>query len=265
MDVNPYQPAETVTEPELLDVNTVQVRVFDLLSRGHGFIKDRYWFFTGVSVAGILLGSFVPFGILIGPMLIGIFIALIYHERRQPSEFSILFKGFDQFGESIVLWLLFMAASLLMVPVYLLLFGAVVLVAVMLGEDGGGPNVMVGGFITMYPLIILLSIAAFLPFSFAFPLMADRKLPAIDAVKTSWRGVRANFWGVAKFMISNWIISMILTLMCYVPAFFFMPISLAAIYVLYRDIFGPLPKENPYPYTIMTMNPNAGVDSTNLY
>ena len=70
--------------------------------------KNQYWLFFGMTAVGFLIGSLVPFGLLMGPMMCGLYLAFFQTRRGQPIEFGVLFKGFDYFGDSVVATLLHM-------------------------------------------------------------------------------------------------------------------------------------------------------------
>ena len=76
------------------------------IKAGWSLIRNQYWLFVGLSVVGVLIGSVVPFGILMGPMMCGIYLVLLEHMRGRPIEFGMLFKGFDYFVESLIATLL---------------------------------------------------------------------------------------------------------------------------------------------------------------
>ena len=80
---------------------------------GWGLLRGRYWLFLGIVVVGHLLGSLAPMGILMGPMLAGIFLCFLRAEGGGPVAFGDLFKGFDLFVEGLVAWLVFLGCSAL--------------------------------------------------------------------------------------------------------------------------------------------------------
>ena len=101
------------------------------------------------------------------------------------------------------------------------------------------PTPDLGVFLLMYPVMLIANLAIMLPFLFTFQLIADRNLPAIPAMKMSFQGVVRNFWGVLGYLVVLTIVSVVLTMMCYVPGILFLPISLGTLFLLYRDIFPP--------------------------
>lgn len=237
---NPYQPGVEANHQSSSGVRTVDVRVFELLREGWDLIGDQYGLFLGISFLGILIGSVVPMGLLLGPMMIGIYLCFRMKRLGHRVEFGLLFKGFDQFGEALIAWICMVVASfLIMIPV-VLIFMALIIGAAVLGEGNdevAGVGMMAAVFVG-YPLIILGSVAVYVPFLFTFPIMARQRIGGWDAIQLSWKGVKQNLWGVVKFVLVTSFLSFVLALMCYVPAILFMPIALAAIHVLFEKVYG---------------------------
>ena len=100
---------------------------------------------------------------------------------------------------------------------------------------------MIGAMIAFYPMIIAASMLVWLPFAFAFQLVADRGLKAMEAVKLSVRGVWKNLFGVSFAMLAISFVSFLGLIMCVVPSIFLTPIIMGAFFVLYRDIYGNAP------------------------
>src|SRR5215210_1021585 len=101
-----------------IEFNRNAVQPIECIKAGWQLIRSRYWLFVGITLVGMLIGSAVPFGILLGPMMCGIYIALFQARRGQPVEFALLFKGFDFFGDSVV------AALLHVVPILVIVIPA---------------------------------------------------------------------------------------------------------------------------------------------
>jgi hypothetical protein len=238
MSSNPYQPS--YFEPASSGTRKVDVKVFELLHRGYDLISEVYWLFLGICFVGVLLGSFVPLGLLIGPMMIGIYLCLIQRRRGQDVDFGLLFKGFDQFGQATIAWLGIMLASILVMMffVILMVLALFAIVAMTQGdaEATGTPFLVV--LLVLYPGFIFASAAIYIPFLFVFPIMARHHTSGMDAIKQSWSGVSMNLWGVSKFVLGNLCLTFILMLLCYVPAILFMPIVFASTFILCEDIYG---------------------------
>ena len=243
--INPYAPGDSPAANPT-GVNKVSIRPFQLLKRSYALIADQYWMMLGITLVGILIGSLVPMGILLGPMAVGIVRCFLVKERGETVKFETLFKGFDQFTESLVATLMMLAFAVILI---LPLFGivAVVIFAMMAANPNGGdpPAIMFPLMAVFYPLMLLINLVVYLPFLFVYQLIADRKLQAVPAVKLSLQGSLTNLWGSVWFLIAMFLVTLIATLFCYVPVFLVMPIVVGAGFLLYRDVFGPAGPQSP--------------------
>jgi uncharacterized membrane protein len=217
------------------------VEPVECIKAGWALIKDQYWLFVGMTVVGIIIGSVVPLGILMGPMMCGIYLALFKTRRGEPIEFGVLFKGFDYFGDAVVATLLHMIPIVIVVvPAYLFMYiGMFAMVGVSQGEPNPGALLGFFGFMMIVWLVImLLALVLSVVFTFAYPLIVDRKLSGINAVKLSVRAGLGNFWRLLGLLLLSGLISFVGLLACYVGAFFVMPLSFAAIACAYEQVFG---------------------------
>ena len=235
---NPYSaPATTQLETDPT-IRKVSIRPIELFRRGHALLGNQYWLFFGITVVGILIGSMIPMGLIVGAMMVGIFLCFLDLERGVKVEFATVFRGFEQFVDSLVATLIMVGASLLlMLPAFVVIFALIVLPVIAAERNGVQAEPPVALLLLIYPVIFLISFALYIPFLFTFQLIADRKLKGFQAVWLSARAAWKNLFGVAWFLFVNMFISILLAIMCYLPALFFMPISFAAIFLLYRDIF----------------------------
>ncbi|PWT94587.1 MAG: hypothetical protein C5B55_02435 [Blastocatellia bacterium] len=217
------------------------VKPVECLKGGWELVKSQYWLFLGLTVVGMLIGALGPLGILIGPMMCGIYLAFFNTRRSAPIEFGILFKGFDYFGQSFIATLIHTVPIMMIVlPVYLLFYvGLAVTVATQRDNHSSGPVIAVFVlfcvvFLVIMFLIMLLSVF----FMFSFPLIVDRGLSGIDAVKLSFKAVLANFWRLLGLMFLNWFVGLLGLCCCVVGAYFVMPATLAATAIAYEQVFG---------------------------
>ena len=74
-------------------------------------------------------------------------------------------------------------------------------------------------------------------FCFTYPLIVDRGLKAIPAIKTSFRAGYVNFGGILCLILLNTIISGIAFLFCILPVLLVVPITIGSISVAYRRVF----------------------------
>jgi uncharacterized membrane protein len=228
------------------------------LQAGWGLIKDQYWLFLGMALVGILLGSAVPLAILMGPMMCGIYLALFQRRRGETVEFGTLFRGFDYFGDSIIATLFHtIPIIIVMVPFYIVFYGGMFFITPDRrhgGDPGAGAllgffGVMVVMGLVMAVLILLLAVV----FAFAYPLIVERKLSGIEAVKLSMKAGLGNFWPLLGLLLLNGLLSFAGTLLCFVGVYLALPVTFAAIAMAYEQVFdlgqAPTPLTPPPPPT----------------
>jgi uncharacterized membrane protein len=219
------------------------VEPIECIKAGFELVKSQYWLFVGITAVGIIIGSVVPLGILMGPMMCGIYLALFQTRRGQPIEFGILFKGFDYFGDSLIATLLHLIPVIvIIIPAYIIF--VVFYVGFLLAmSQGGGPNpaALLGFFglvVVFWLVVIVLLILLSVIFTFAYPLIVDRRLSGLDAVKLSIRAGLANFWRLLGMLLITALLNFAGALFCYVGALFVLPFGFAAIAAAYEQVFG---------------------------
>ena len=224
------------------------VRPFECIKAGWELIKDQYWLFVGVTLVAMLLGQLAPMGILLAPMMCGVYIVMFDKLRGQRVEFGTLFKGFDYFGQSLI------ALLVHLIPVFIVMlpFAGILVVGFILTmppASGDDPNIGALLVITILSTLamILIMIVVSVLFTFAFALVVDRKLSGVEAVKLSVKAGRANFWGLLGLLLLNGLMGFVGALFCYVGALLVLPVGFAATAIAYRDVFGLAPAETFYP------------------
>ena len=232
---NPYAPsplAEPVPE-------RVAVRPIQLLLRALEAIRGEFWLFLGISVVGILVASLVPFGLLAGPMMVGMFLCFAQRQETGRTEFGTLFKGFDQFMEAFVATLIMTALALVILLPLIAVFLVTLFAVIAAQQNGAEPDLwIVSSLFAFYPLILIASIAIYVPFIFTFQLIADRKVSAGVAVRASARAAWYNLGGVVWFLIAIGFISILAALPCCIPAILLLPLTIGAMWLFYQDVFG---------------------------
>lgn len=204
--------------------------------QGKNLIADQFWLFMGMTVLGSFIGSAVPLYPLLGAAAYGVFLAYRTKERGGEVRFDLLFKGFDKLGETITPSLVYgggLFAAILAVMLPLVLVGAALAES---DADAVAPIVLVGA----YPLMGLVSVLLWMPFTFAFQLILDRELSGMAAVGESWRAVRENF---GKVFLVNFLTAILYVLgivACCVGWAFALPIIGGAHWLMYREIYPDL-------------------------
>jgi hypothetical protein len=225
------------------------VQPVECLKRGWDLIRDQYWLFVGMSVVGLLMGNAVPLGILTGPMMCGLYIALLKRQANETIEFATLFKGFDFFVDGMIAGLLHSVPVLLIIaPIYAIYL---IMLFTRMGSRGGEPDqTVVVVFLSVFgiyiPIMLILLIILAIGFAFAYPLIVDRRLSAVNAVKLSFQAGMANFWSLLGLLLLNGLLVFAGALFCVVGAYFVLPVTFAALAVAYTQVFGLAPRPSLY-------------------
>ena len=215
------------------------VEPMECLKAGWSLVGNQYWLFVGMTAVGWIIGYAAPFGLLMGPMMCGMFLALFQKRRGQPLEFGVLFKGFDYFGDSVVATLLHAAPILvIVVPLYIGFVGLMVFIP----QAGNEPDASVmlglfGAFMVFWFVLMVLLVIVSVGFIFAYPLIVDRKLSGLNAVKLSIKAAMANFWRLLGLMLINGILNFVGMMLCGFGLFFVLPVTLSAIAIAYEQVF----------------------------
>ena len=114
------------------------------------------------------------------------------------------------------------------------------------------PPVFFVGLAIFVLLAMIASLAVHSVFLFAYPLIADRNLPGLEAIKLSYRAALQNLGGIIGLILLVTGMGILGVFACYVGAFLVMPISFASYAVAYRRVFpetgslgGPAPPPPP--------------------
>ena len=234
-DPNPYAPS-TFDDPVS---GPTRVRPIQLLRRGYDLIRGEYWLYVGISFVAMIVSALVPFGILTGPMLVGLFLCFIQRQTIGRTQFETVFKGFDQFMDAFIATLIMIAFSIVvLIPVMLVFVAVIFMLASQAGPNAAPGEAMIATILIMYGIIFAASFAVYVPFIFTFQLIADRKVPAMVAVKASARAAFNNLGGVIWFIIANGLLMILAGLCCFLPAIFLLPLAFGAMWVFYQDVFG---------------------------
>jgi len=207
-------------------------------------VKEQYWLFVGMCAVALLIGAAVPMGILTGPMMCGFYMAFFKARRRQPFEFGTLFKGFDYFGPSVVATLLHIVPIMaIVIPAYLFFYVSMVLSVSVAAQSGEEPNPaaffgVFGVFIIFWLVMVVIIIFISIGFTFAYPLIVDRKLSGFEAVKWSFKAAMGNFWRLLGMTLMTGLLGLGGLVLCYVGIFLVFPIIYGSIAVAYEKVFG---------------------------
>jgi uncharacterized membrane protein len=191
-----------------------------------------------------------PLGVLFGPMMCGMYLCYLARMRGERPEFGVLLKGFDYFFDAFVATLITMGIMMLAcMPLVLMVIagviGALTATAVAVepgpqGDAGSGSAVLlvfiIVGVLAFIIFAAIIMLAAIL-LAFVYPLIVDRGLKAIPALRVSACGAWANLGGMVALTLLLALIGTVAALFFYFPVFLVMPISFGAMVTAYRKIF----------------------------
>ena len=255
-------PFRSMPEPEPLPVATMVVAepkrenlprpkprlarlgFFDPFLEAKDFFGSDYWLFWGLIFVGVLIAGIVPL-ILIGPMYCGTGWCFLAKERGQRPTFELMFKGFDQFANTLVPVLLYSLIALVVVPFYIggLWLGAV---CTILGLTSLNVLLVLLGLcllaVGIGAMLLVSTIAGYGVIFSAF-LVAEYNLQGMDAFQISFEGIKKNFLGLLGSSFAGMILSTAGILLCYIPFILMLPLFMGSTFVCYRKIFRAPPRQ----------------------
>ena len=221
--------------------NRKVVDPMECIRRGWQIVKPNYWLFVGMVFISMLIGSAVPLGILLGPMMCGLYLTLFASRRREPIEFGMLFKGFEYFAPALIAALLHVIPIIIIiVPLYLFMYLSMFVTIAVQGDDPSpvGFLAVMGTFAVILIVIFVVITVLSVGFVFAYPLIVDKKLQGFDAVKVSFKGALGNFWRLLAMMLLTSLLGVLGVAVCYVGVFLVFPITYGAIAAAYEQVYG---------------------------
>lgn len=232
--------------PEQFDFRVGVIKPVECIKEGWALIKDQYWLFFGLTIVAMLIGGAVPI-VLMGPMMVGLFLCLFQRQRGQPVEFGLLFKGFDYFVPGLIVTAIkVIPVIILVIPFYFIMFG-MMMTTMPRGEPS--PDEMSRFMISFFgveiifiAIIMIATICIEIFFMFGYPLVADRKMSGLDAVKLSIKAGKANFGGVLGLLFLNALLGFVGVLCCFVGAYLYLPVAFASQVVAFRRVFPEVPE-----------------------
>ena len=249
-DFNPFEslpqpqkvpPKVVVAQPVLGRPSPRRVRLgfFDCFLEAKEFLGKDYWSLWGLIFVGILIAGAVPL-ILLGPIYCGFGLCFLAVERRQQPSFDLMFKGFEQFMNTLVPVLLYSLFAFLVVPFCL----AGLMVGIGLCATGEGGLIVLGMCSILFGVSVMIIGSTFIGYGamFACFLVAEYRLEGMDAFKISLKGIQMNFFGMFGVMIASSILTFCAMLLCYIPWLLMIPIFTCASFICYRKIFRTPPE-----------------------
>lgn len=227
------------------DFTTGQIKPIECVKEGFERIKKDYWLLFAIALVGGLIGG-VTMYVLAGAMLCGIFLVYLNAIDGRPVVFDDLWKGMPYLGQGlIVILVIFVPTFVYYIFAYFTLVAAIIGGGAAGGEAGLFGALLLIGIIDLIVLIVLVSFHTLLTFS--FPLIVDRNLNAIDAMKLSIKASWQNLSGVAGLVAVNFGLMLAGYIALCVGLYFIIPIIVATNVVAYRKVFPALDTQNLFP------------------
>ncbi|HEX2271242.1 MAG TPA: hypothetical protein VHH35_16975, partial [Pyrinomonadaceae bacterium] len=147
-----------MTTPSQIPYQRNVVQPIECFKSGWNLIKGQYWLIFAMCLIGLMIASAVPLGILLGPMMCGLFLSFFKLRRGEPIEFGTLFQGFEYFSKSILATLLHVLPILaIVIPAYILFYVFFMLAMVAQGGEDPDGLTMIGIFVVfaLFWLVVL--------------------------------------------------------------------------------------------------------------
>ena len=242
-----------MTDPEF---NSGAISAGDCIGQGWTLVTRNLGLYIGVSFVGMLLITFVsciPIVnlFLIAPLMGGLIYIALRDINNEPIDFGMLFKGFEKFVPLMVVGIIQGIPGLIFT-----ILRFTIDFASLFGRMAPPPPAGRGDFFQATPtdingimaglslLIIVISLG-FIIFSivwaviffFAIPLVLDRNLGPIDAIKLSARAALSNFGGIILLLILGGLVNILGMMALCFGLLVSVPVTLVANTIAYRMVF----------------------------
>lgn len=231
------------------EFETGVIRPVECMKEGWELIKDEYWLFLGVSFVGMLIGGLIPLGLGIGAMFCGIYYVVMRKADGQKIEFGDLFKGFEWFLPGMIVTLALIIPAL--IAVFVMYGSMFVFIFAAVGSNGKVDDAVVVSMFAAFAVEMIIvslitgSIHALIMFS--YPLIVERNLDGMSALKLGARAAWANLSGVVGIILVEFAMGIIGYLLFIVGVYLMLPIMFAGVFVAYRKVFPQAQRFNAPP------------------
>lgn len=221
-----------------LSFNSGAIRPIECVREAWASIKNDYWILFAVSIVGGMIAG-VTFYVLLGAMVCGIMICYLKKIDGGEVKFEDLWLGMKYLGPSIPLVILFVIPIVVyFAAMFFTIYSPLIMLAV-IGENVD-PSFIAGTLavalvIDLVVAVVMTSLHSLI--IFAFPLMIDRGLNAMDAIKLSARAALKNIGGIGGLIVVQFGLIVLGELMLCVGIYLMIPILTATTMVAYRKVF----------------------------
>ncbi|MEO6391254.1 MAG: hypothetical protein ABIP75_05325 [Pyrinomonadaceae bacterium] len=227
-----------------MEFNRGAIQPVECFRESWALVKPRYGLMLGITLVGVIIGSMGPFGLLLGPMMCGIFLCYLKVLRGEEIEFNTLFKGFEFFMPGFIVALVQVIPLMFIQIPYIGWMMYLTMTNALSAPRGRAANPMdiytPTFFISMGADIVLVTFVSVILqgfFVFGYGLVVDREMNGLDAVKLSARAAMANIGGILGIVGINILLGLTGSLLCFVGGIFLIPITMGVWVVAYRKVF----------------------------
>lgn len=227
-----------------MEFNRGAIQPVECFKESWAVVKPRYGLMLGITLVGMIIGSMGPLGLLLGPMMCGIFLCYLKVLRGEAIEFNTLFKGFEFFMPGFIVALV-QVIPLMFIQIPYIGWMMYLTMSQAMSMPRGRPADPFAIYTPTFfislgvDMVVIIFVSVILQglFVFGYGLVADRGMNGLDAVKLSARAARANIGGILGIMGINLLLGFAGWLLCFVGGIFLLPITMGAWVVAYRKVF----------------------------
>lgn len=244
--------------------NSGAVSPSDCISVTWNTISSNYWLFFGMSILTWVITACVPCVniFLLGPIMVGLYFSFLKQMNGDPVEFGMMFKGFEKVVPAMVIGLI---QSLPGIIIQILQYTTDI-TRIFLERRGSGsysyfanndlaiqssaPNFALSGGIMVTVIIFciiifLFSIAWYITFFFALPILSEHNLSIGETLSLSLRAGWSNWGSLIVLFILQFLVALAGTLAFCIGVFFVLPIIFGSTATAYRQVFPPINPDSP--------------------
>ena len=229
-----------------IQYNSGAIDASGAVSQGWELIKRNYWMYFGMVLLTYIMISCIPIGgiFIAGPVMVGIYTALLRDMRGEPVDFGMMFKGFEKFVPAMVVGLIIsIPAIILQILQFAMNIGANLMESQSRRGRGGEPDIdalmaILGVYFAVFGGFMVVNLIWTALFMFALPLIADNKdLGPIDALILSAKAAFSNIGGLIVLIIFKALICFLGFLVICLGLYFVLPVIFAMEIVAFRQVF----------------------------
>ena len=230
--------------------NSSAVNASECVSKGWALISPNLLLFIGMFVVLVIITfviGLIPYAgavinlFISGPLTCGILMAMLAVYRNEYPPFSTMFQGYSRFLPAVLIPLI------QALPFFVLaFFAASYLAALKAGFPLPGtaqssqmpfdPKILLP-LVLMYLVVLVISMILKLLMIFALPLVADRNIGIVEAVKLSFQASVNNIGGLVLLILLEILIATAGILLCLVGLLVAIPLIYAAEIIAYKQVF----------------------------